>query len=298
MFQFIDDGKIQKLWINGDIADDQEWGAVQARINSDKPIEINVNSKGGDLPLALGMHAFFKDDFKNLVMVKVRGIAASAATLLLCIPGAKVTISENSFVFLHFPSVAMFDPQNADDLSKTLQQLETYGAAIVDIYARKTGLADDHIKKILKEERLLSASEAVNLGLCDTTEDDTNLQALNKDTLQKENPALYSDIFEAGKACGLKEERERLQGLDDLLGLDSDFSYSAKYESCISATQAAVDYVKKLKATEKEKRTQYLNGIRSDAAEIQVNFNPSIPEIDQEKDAIYKASVFRGFKLF
>lgn len=314
MFQLLDDGNTQRLLINGDIANENEWGKIQASINLEKPMEIIINSEGGDLPLALGMFAFLKDDFKGPLSIHVRGIAASAATLLLCIPGAQAFISEQSFIFLHFPSVQMFDPQNAEDLQKTLNQLEAYGAAIIDIYAHKTGLSEDYLKRILAEERLLSASEAINLGLCDKLEEEKaavsaclplNLKLhlskcaklLTRDELLKNNPTLYNDIYSAGRVCGQEEERKRLQELDDL-AFDSEFSYNAKYQSCVNATQAALDYVKRLKVLNKEKRSQYINGVRADSAEIQVSLSPSSPELEQEREKIYKDSVFKGFKLF
>lgn len=312
MLQLTKDDTTQRLLVSGELVDSSEWDSMQGEIDREQPLDIVINSEGGNLQMALGMFAYFKDEFKGDLSVYVRGMAASAVTLFLCIPKAKVTISDHSFVFLHFPSVQMFDPQKASDLQKTLQQLEAYGDAIIDIYAHRTGLTKDYIKRILSEERLLNAKEAVDLGLCDNVETETvkisaclpsNLKLhltkfaklITKDEFKAANPEIYAEIYQDGKTEGVDEERKRIQSLDDL-EFEKEFAYNAKYQSCVTATQAALDYVKRLKTIDKDKKQQYLNGVRADSAEFQTSLNPLSAPLDGEN--IYQNAVFKGFKLF
>ena len=223
---FFDVSNGQKLYITGviDSWDDdfaERWMTALKALDMSKPLELHVNSEGGDLLSALAMYNSLSA-WQGDITVKVDGIAGSAASLFCCFPKAKVVMPTNSFLFLHFPSSVQAGAYNALELRKIADNLDKLGLSILDLYQKKTLLSQDKIASMLTEETLLSASEALSLGFCDqiTAEDQSIVATLPKNSVKKEISvdslkAEHIDVYNAIIEIGKSQERERIKAIDE-----------------------------------------------------------------------------------
>ena len=141
------------------------------------PVEIRVNSPGGDLAAALAMISLLES---RPTTVRVDGIAASAASLLCC--AGRCIAARNALFMIHAPWGATSG--NARELREATAGLEKFQAQTVGIYARKTGKSEREIARLLDSgETWMDATEAKRFGVCDEITETTgavaNLASLN-----------------------------------------------------------------------------------------------------------------------
>ena len=128
-----------------------------------KKVELRVNSPGGSVFEGLAVYNYLNlADFD--VDVYVDGIAASAASVIAC--AGNVYMPENALFMIHNPSGGVIG--EAKDMRKQADVLDKIQDSIVTIYQQKTGLKRDEIVDMVENETWLSASEAKELGFCDT----------------------------------------------------------------------------------------------------------------------------------
>lgn len=127
-------------------------------------IILNINSPGGDVFDGI---AIYNDllAHKSYVVVRVTGLAASAASLI-AMAGNEVQIAENAFFMIHNAwSVAVGDARAMTKRAGLLSKIDT---ELVDTYAARTGGDADDIKNQMNEETWLSADEALEQGFADS----------------------------------------------------------------------------------------------------------------------------------
>lgn len=126
-------------------------------------IRLQISSLGGNVDDALAIHDALKQN-KAVVVAELTGFVASAATIV-ALAADTVKMSENAFFLIHKPWV--YAEGNSDSLRSEAANLDTIEAAIVNIYKAKTGKPASEIKKLMAEERWLSAKEAKDMGFVD-----------------------------------------------------------------------------------------------------------------------------------
>lgn len=127
-----------------------------------RDVDVIVNSPGGDALEGAALLAEAEDHGR--VRFRVRGIAASSASLLLC-GGREVLIHRAAFLMMHRPwSVVAGD---ADELRAEAELLEKVGRTDAEVYARFSGHPLERVAAWLAAETWLSAEEAVALGFAD-----------------------------------------------------------------------------------------------------------------------------------
>ena len=283
----------QKLYFFGD---PETWGDSEEKsfhaflegFDSQKPLEVHVNSYGGNLMAAFGVYNALSS-FSGDIAVYIDAMAGSAASILCCLPNAKCLMWGSSFLFVHYPSMCSLGMQNASEMRKMAGTLDKMGQKLVEIYSAKTGLPAEQLDAMLREETLLTAEEAKQLGFCDQILEDSNnsqgkvvallparimakaqsknilasvLPKCTKEDLQKASPSLYQSILEEG----IRIERERLKAFDDL-EIESPDLYASKYEKPEGIEAFAVRNLKKLTEQIKKQRADYLEGAQADAEE-------------------------------
>lgn len=135
-----------------------ELGKVQS-----KSLNVEINSPGGDVFAALAIYNALKLSGKE-VIVKVMGVAASAASLI-AMAGDKVVMPKNAFLMIHNPwSFAM---GNADELREQADTLDKIGASLKATYALKTGMDEEQLEAMLAKDTWMSADEALEMGFAD-----------------------------------------------------------------------------------------------------------------------------------
>lgn len=167
-------GDSVKLSIIGAITGESDWfasdaaqlAAVLAEADG-APLDVWVSSPGGDLDTAFAMRAQLAD-YAGPVSIKTAGMIASAATLLLCVPGAKVTAQLGSTFMVHQASI--IGAGNADEMRKCADVLDVCDDEIVKVYQIRMKCGEDEIRDMLKAETWMPSERAQELGLVDEVE--------------------------------------------------------------------------------------------------------------------------------
>jgi ATP-dependent protease ClpP protease subunit len=123
-------------------------------------LNVRIDSSGGSLEEGMRVYRTIKA-FKGEKVVYVDGLAASIASVI-AMAGDRIVISPSSFFFVHKPWTST--EGNANDLQHTAEQLDQLEATLVAVYCEKTGQSAATISAMLNDERLIGATEAVELN--------------------------------------------------------------------------------------------------------------------------------------
>lgn len=183
--------------------------AAQLRAIGDRPVEVQINSPGGDMFEGVAIYNILREHPQQ-VTVKVMGMAASAASII-AMAGNDIQIGAASFLMIHNCWVLAIG--NRHDMIETATWLAPFDQAIADVYAARTGLDAAATAKLMDDETYLSGSQAVNQGFADsllpsdTIAPDAKAQASSKETVK-----LYAvDYALAQNNFPRSERREILQ---------------------------------------------------------------------------------------
>ena len=133
-------------------------------IPAENALTISINSFGGSVYTALSIYSLLKNH-KGSITFRIDGTAMSAATIITSVPNAKVVMPRGSMMMIHKVSVGIYG--NADDLKKTVEDIEKLERNVLEIYAEKTGKSIDAIQALVDRETYFTAEEAVEFGLAD-----------------------------------------------------------------------------------------------------------------------------------
>lgn len=102
------------------------------------------------------------------IRIFIDGIAASMASVISCLPNAKVYMPENAWMMVHKPW--MGGAGNADDLRDMADFLDRNENMLLSAYEKKTGMSREEISALLKEETWIDGKQAVEMGFADYLE--------------------------------------------------------------------------------------------------------------------------------
>ena len=139
----------------------------------DKPINLRINSLGGDVFDGMAMYNVIKRR-EAKTTVYIEGIAASIATIV-ALAADEVIMAENSLFMIHNAWGGTMG--EAKDMRKTADTLDKISSELIDIYMKKTGLSYDALAEMMDEETWLNANEAFELGFIDTISDSIKVAA-------------------------------------------------------------------------------------------------------------------------
>lgn len=146
-----------------------------AAVKDKSRITVKLNSCGGDLYTGIAIHNALKS-LPGTVNVVVEGIAASAASVIMC-AGDTVSVYPGSLVMIHGVSVYLWDSLNIQDMKQLIKGMDASERAVAEIYSAKTGIATDTLRSMMTKETWLTGREAVEKGFAnDLKEDGENLQ--------------------------------------------------------------------------------------------------------------------------
>lgn len=132
------------------------------KVKGAKKLIIRINSPGGTATEAVAMRAMLLSAGFPETEVHIEGLCASAATLLCCLPGAKVIMAEGSFFMIHNPwSIAI---GSAEEIETTAGRLRKMESEFRDIYSKASGQDDETIKAWMDAETWFTAKEAADAG--------------------------------------------------------------------------------------------------------------------------------------
>ncbi len=133
-------------------------------------ITVKLNSCGGDLYTGIAIHNALKA-LSGEVNVVVEGIAASAASVIMC-AGDTVTVYPGSLVMIHGVSVYLWDSLNIQDMKQLMKGMDASERAVAEIYNAKTGIAVDTLRGMMTKETWLTGREALEKGFADNLLED------------------------------------------------------------------------------------------------------------------------------
>lgn len=137
--------------------------AAQLRAIGDQPVEIQINSPGGDMFEGIAIYNVLREHGQNIT-VKVMGMAASAASII-AMSGDRIEIGAASFIMIHNCWVMAIG--NRHDMRETSEWLEPFDQAMVDLYAARTGQKAQDVAKWMDAETFMSGSQAIERKFAD-----------------------------------------------------------------------------------------------------------------------------------
>lgn len=161
------------IYLFGDIADGTLYDftlkmkAIMHMRDDDKkndPINIVINSDGGDVYEALGMI-----DYIQSLNVKVnticRGRAMSAAALLLCSGTGTRAASKHSTIMFHEMSSGIYG--KSSDMKANVQHMEKLEEILVDIMSQNSNKDTKFWREITIKDYYITPEDALELGVID-----------------------------------------------------------------------------------------------------------------------------------
>jgi ATP-dependent Clp protease protease subunit len=137
--------------------------SAQLRAIGDRPVEVQINSPGGDMFEGIAIYNVLREHPQNIT-VKVMGMAASAASIV-AMAGDRVEIGAASFIMIHNCWVMAIG--NRHDMAETAQWLEPFDAAMREVYSARTGQKAEEVGKWMDAETYMSGSTAIDRGFAD-----------------------------------------------------------------------------------------------------------------------------------
>ena len=203
---------MKRIAIAGEIWDENpDLQLIIDAIDSGEDIELIISSYGGDLDHALAVYKLLKP-VGDKVTAKVIGKVASAATVILLSADKRIA-DQDAELLIHFPSTELRG--TADELEETAMELRKYEGRLKEIYSSVAGA-----ETLLKEERWLTAKEALEAGLITEIEQTTPLSALkralvlnsiNKQKVKQTENLTIKNVTNMEEVDVLKQEIEQLK---------------------------------------------------------------------------------------
>lgn len=128
------------------------------------PVTLRLNSPGGSVTEAFAMLSLLEER-PSPVKVMVDGLAASAASLFLTVPGWHRVIGASAEVMIHEPHSAAIG--TADDFREMVEILDDYSAKLAEMYRRVMRMELQSIRSAMKKETYFRGEHAVRVGLAD-----------------------------------------------------------------------------------------------------------------------------------
>lgn len=133
------------------------------KINDNKDLLIKLSSPGGDAFEGIEIYNLL-DNLPNKITIEVTSLVASAGSII-AMASDKLLMHTGSTMMIHEASTGAFGTKS--DIYKTLELLKKIDNSLVDIYAKRTGLNQDEIHNLMKQETWFTVDEAIKLGFAD-----------------------------------------------------------------------------------------------------------------------------------
>lgn len=271
-----------------------------------KKINVHINSPGGSVWQGIAIFTALNNAKNKIINTFIDGIAASI-TSLIALAGDFVTIAENAFFFIHEPSGDAMG--TADTMRHTAEELDKIRDQLANAYQRKTGMDLEEIKRLMKQETLYNAQEALAAGFVDNIADAVPMTAcfdltqygyknfaryekfkntltpkneggskMDPKTLKEKYPELYQEIFNLGKDAGLIEGKAagKTEGL-------TEGKTSGKLEGVTEGKAAGVLEGAAAGLKAERERIQAIEALSRPGFEKIVNENKFKPEMTADK---------------
>ena len=169
---------------------------VAEGIATGEPLEVHIDSKGGDLFAGLDIFNMLQEHTAE-VQIFIDGVAGSIASVIALAGTKKPSISSTGSIVIHNAHSDNIEG-NHNDLRKVADSLEKYSEIVAKIYAKKTKLSNDEALELMNNETVMNSEDAIELGFAG--KEFQEIKPLSK--LNKVNMKLIDKI----KAALVKDE--------------------------------------------------------------------------------------------
>ena len=152
----------EDYWSGGGIT--AKTVTAQLRAIGDRPVEVQINSPGGDMFEGLAIYNVLREHSQD-VTIKVMGMAASAASII-AMAGDTVQVGAASFIMIHNCWVVAVG--NRNDMTEVASYLAPFDAAMAEVYAFRTSQPTADVTKWMDAETYMSGSTAIERGFADS----------------------------------------------------------------------------------------------------------------------------------
>lgn len=133
------------------------------KASNNEQLEIHINSGGGSVFSGSEIYTMLKD-YKGDVIVKIVGVAASAASVI-AMSGKKIMLSPTGQIMIHNASTSGRGDHNEHQHTATL--LKTIDESIANSYRLRTGMSQEELLGLMEQETWLSPQKALNYKFID-----------------------------------------------------------------------------------------------------------------------------------
>lgn len=133
------------------------------------PLDVWVNSNGGDLPAGFTIRNLLAM-YPGAVTVHAIGPVHSAASVAICVKNARIIAHKGAAFMIH--KCRAYTDGTAGELRKTADVLDRIDDSLVSVYSERLTVSDEEIRRMLDEETWLDVDEAIRLGLVDERYDE------------------------------------------------------------------------------------------------------------------------------
>jgi len=196
----------EDFWTGGGIT--AKGVAAQLRAIGDRPVEIQINSPGGDMFEGIAIYNVLREHPQPITF-KVMGMAASAASVI-AMAGDTIQIGAASFIMIHNCWVMAIG--NRHDMAETADWLAPFDTAMVDLYAARTRQDAKDIAKWMDAETFMSGSLAIERGFADALlpSDETRLDDDAAASARAVNDVRAMELTLVASGCTRSEARARI----------------------------------------------------------------------------------------
>ncbi|WP_202301537.1 ClpP-like prohead protease/major capsid protein fusion protein [Dryocola clanedunensis] len=144
------------------VADCKDAGVFEA-----SAVDLHIHSPGGDVMQGFAIYNTLAR-LKAKLDIWVDGVAASMASMIVCLPGATVHMPENAWLMIHKPWGGIAG--DSDDMRDYADWLDRNEALMLGAYMNKTGIGQEELEAMLKAETWMNGAEALEKGFADVIE--------------------------------------------------------------------------------------------------------------------------------
>lgn len=273
-----------------------------------KDITVHVNSPGGDVFQAVAIYNALKN-YKGKVEVQIEGLAASAASLIVC-AGDEVKMAANAQLMIHAPSVWLMGYYGSAEIEKVKNALTAVEGTILETYkSRLPKKNHSQVAEMMLSESWINATDAKELGFIDEITDAIEITDKAEVTEMEENKTEEKlqvlDVKAANELLikdAIKQAREQeLARIKNLMALRGEnAAVNAIIDTALSEGAQVADVVKYIDAVKNVKAPETKNaGIDELKATIRDNMTsgaenigaPAPPLTDEEKRVAVAKSI-------
>lgn len=236
------------IYINGEIGESVHLVDVIKQVQGNPFAEkyiVHINSVGGIVDVGFDIYNYLVSLNKPITTIG-SGIVASIATVIF-MAGSERKLRKGTDFMIHLPSGSVSG--TAEEIESYNEGLKKYEKKIVDFYTKATGLTEEAIKPLLKNETWLQSSDAFDMNF--TTELEIEYPAVAKAVYNFKTDTNMTNLSEVDKSW-IEKKFESIQALfnkgaiknivlQDATGLELEFPDVAEGESPALETKVLVD---------------------------------------------------------